>query len=60
VLTGIEGSCNQNPQKDKTGFILSSDDIETTVTWAGDLGSALYYYSIDFVAAMESGHRASA
>lgn len=54
VLTGIEGSRKQDPQKDKTGLILSSDDIETTVTWGGDLGSALYHYSIDYLAAMDS------
>jgi hypothetical protein len=53
VLTGIEGSRRQQPLLGSPSFfhgpILWADDLEATVTWAGDLGLALVSYAEDTV-----------
>jgi hypothetical protein len=53
VLTGIEGSPNQEPNKDQNIPVPVRPDL--LVTWAGDLGSALQSYIADFWKAVDTG-----
>jgi len=57
VLTGIEGSPRQEPYKGMSrGLKMKAPfDPELTVTWAGDLGSALASYVKQFMAAVATG-----
>jgi len=54
VLTGIEGSRNQEPAKDQS-VPMPPARRELIVTWAGDLGSALKAYIKDFWTALDTG-----
>jgi hypothetical protein len=53
VLTGIEGSPKQQPDKDQN--LPKPLRPELIVTWAGDLGSALLHYIRDFLNALDTG-----
>jgi hypothetical protein len=50
VLTGIEGSPRQDPNKDQE--VPLPKRTETLVTWAGDLGSVFQYHLPDIVNAL--------